>query len=166
MMMDMGAGVQQQGMQPQPDWCASCSSRCCAHLGAHASTHLIGDAARGSPPHMGADWSSGDCANDEGDWRGPMPQQQLTEGEAPPLPVLWRLNRQDTCLDTEQRLSAAANEEGEERLSRLAAKLDLDAAGYYVDVNGEKKKLSLSKEERGEQARRAAEEAKVWRRLQ
>ena len=81
MMMDMGAGVQQQGMQPQPDWCASCSSRCCAHLGAHASTHLIGDTARGSPPHMGADWSSGDCANDEGDWRGspPMPQQQLVQ---------------------------------------------------------------------------------------
>ena len=95
-----------------------------------------------------------------GEWEGPM------EGEAPPLSVLWRLNRQDTCLVTEQRLSAAADEEGEERLSRLAAKLDLDAASYYVDVNGEKKKLSLSKEERGEQARRAAEEAKVWRRLQ
>mmetsp|Transcript_48558 Transcript_48558/g.152579 ORF Transcript_48558/g.152579 Transcript_48558/m.152579 type:complete len:230 (-) Transcript_48558:53-742(-) len=52
-----------------------------------------------------------------GEWEGPM------EGEAPPLPVLMRLNRQATCLDTEQRLSAAAEEE---RLSQLASKLDLD----------------------------------------
>ena len=31
MMMDTGASAQQHGMQSQPDWCASCSSRCCVH---------------------------------------------------------------------------------------------------------------------------------------
>lgn len=85
MMMD--TGVQQHGMQPQPGWCPTCASRCCAHLGAHASTHLVGggDAAGGSQPHMSADWGSGegDCANDEGDWRGSPPMQQHPAQSAP-----------------------------------------------------------------------------------
>lgn len=85
MMMDTGASAQQHGMQSQPDWCASCSSRCCVHLGAHASTHLTGgsNTAQGSQPGMGADWQSGDCTNDEGDWRGSPPTPHQPAQPAP-----------------------------------------------------------------------------------